>query len=436
MFFYVTKEKFFSNIQKHGVKDWVAVSKEFNDPTRDRYRCRLRFQAIYKHFKRCPDKSLDNLGELNVFKRAAKRRQETFSSLEAKLEDWLPKKDTAPVISNIPIPSVDLNATSVLPNGASFRNRVLSKFIRHCQSILPPVEHVPLAPLPPIQFRSLPDEQPPPHLQPVDFAKKKRKQQETPQRKGRRKKTAPAKRVQTKPAATKLPAKSAMDREMSKLFRPSYMMKSSSATQPDPEDLGLLNLAVKNLDGVLDFSAMKSNLDPTKFAQFSPCEEQLLDHYWFQTDISVAEVPAEPSVPYNLGTNGYSSSMEPPAPSSDSPLRNYGRRKCPRQEKARLTQAPGVNVIMPSKPTLVAFRGALLHSDYTAELASKAEPKLPSFFRKNTHRAAQRELQLGITSSQFRKQRGVGQTLFTPAHQATVILVVVGVLFEKKTSGL
>ena len=407
----------FFYLQKHGVKDWVAVASEFNDPARDRYRCRLRFHSIYKHFKRCPDKSLDSLGERSVFKRAAKRQKKIYSSLEAKIEDWIKVKDEAAVISNIPIPSIDLNESTTLSNGKSYKNRVLSQFIRHLQTILPVVEHVPLAPLPPAQLRSLPDKKPPPFLQTLKAAKRKRPH--IPKKKLKPKRGQSIKtefELATGETSTKLPVKTIMDREMSKLFRSSYLKAGRSNLNPG--EIGILNLAVKNLDKFLDFSDMKSNLDPSKFTKFSPCEEKLLDHYWFQSEISVAEVNAGPSnALVSTGVSG---------PLADSSYRIYGSKRPAQQggDKDSNPDVAGMNIIMPTKPTLVGFRGALLHADYTAELASQVDPDTMLFAGKNSHLAAQKELRLGLNSSHVRSRQDAGKQLFRPIYEASVSVLL------------
>ena len=213
-----------------------------------------------------------------------------------------------------------------------------------------------------------------------------------------------------------------MDREMSKLFRSSYLKAGRSNLNPG--EVGILNLAVKNLDKFLDFSDMKSNLDPSKFAKFSPCEEKLLDDYWFQSEISVAEVNAGPS--NALGSSEVSGHL------ADSSNRIYGRKKPTQQggNNSSSSGVAGVNIIMPTKPTLIGFRGALLHADYTAELASRVDPYTMLFPGNNSHLAAQKELRVGMNSSHVRTRKDVGKQLFRPIYEASVSVLHTSILFS------
>ena len=392
-------------VRRVGLGDWSAVARVFNDDTaRNRAQCRQRFEGIYKFFKRQPERALENLVNLDTNRNAAKRRERAFRSLDAKFRDWITKMDEEPVVSNIPVPAVNLDEDTALPppNGSVVKNRVLSKFIRHCQTLLPVVEPRPLAPLPPPRFRRLPDQTDPLHFTPLNLDKLKKRRRGGGSRgrgSGRRKslkgEAAPVSRKETQ-------VRSLMDREIGRFFRPSYLSKPGRyLVQHSEEELGLLNLAARNLDGLLDFSSLKSNLNPEKFEKFNASEKQVLDNYWFQSDISVAE----------------------PQPKARSRKRTYSRRLTEEdneEEEEVEAETAKLDLIMPNKSSMMALRGCLLHADYTAELAWPAETDPAAELGRNNRANINRVLRQGVRNPDVVRRVKVGNTLFTPVSEAQV----------------
>lgn len=214
-------------VLKHGLGDWVSISKLLNE-SRTRTRCRQRFEIIYKLFKRNPEDPLDQLSQMDSTNRTAHKRQKVFNSLDEKFHDWLSRMDEETVVSNNPLPRIDLEAETVLPSGASVKNRILSRFVRHLQTLLPPVECRPLDPLPQVRRRMLPDDTLEPlALRPLSIDKLTRQQQRqkrTKKRKGRAPVVASTAAFWKKgPAKTKNVGKTPVDRDIERLFRPSYL---------------------------------------------------------------------------------------------------------------------------------------------------------------------------------------------------------------------
>ena len=104
-------------VKKYGIRNWAAVSNVFNNESRNRARCRHRFEAIYKVFQKSPALRLDKLIDLETNKRASKRREKAYESFEKKFESWVHKMNIQPVLSSDPIINIDLNAKSTLPFG-------------------------------------------------------------------------------------------------------------------------------------------------------------------------------------------------------------------------------------------------------------------------------------------------------------------------------
>jgi hypothetical protein len=104
-------------VKKNGIKNWAAVADVFNDESRNRTRCRHRFEAIYRLFEKCPTTGLDNMIDLDTNKQAAKRRAAAYSSFEKKFESWAQRMNLEPVLTNVPVQHVNLNAKTKLPNG-------------------------------------------------------------------------------------------------------------------------------------------------------------------------------------------------------------------------------------------------------------------------------------------------------------------------------
>ena len=127
------------SVKKHGVDDWQAVAQAFNDEARNRTRCRHRFEGIYRIFDKFPTTGLDNLMGLDTNKQAARRRAAAYVSFEKKFDAWALRMNMEPVMCNIPVQGVDLDGTTVLPNNTRISNHTMSKFIRHLQTLLPPV---------------------------------------------------------------------------------------------------------------------------------------------------------------------------------------------------------------------------------------------------------------------------------------------------------
>ena len=373
-------------VKKHGVRDWAAVSREFNDESRDRYRCRQRFDTVYRQFKRNPATAVERLAQLDNYKGLNEKRAQTLASLERTFQEWKSNMNKEKVISNIPLPNCDLEASSMLANGEMVSNRLLSRFVRYLQTLLPLKESHALEPLPQRKFRTLPDQPEPPHLRPTTkcarirpFGAKSTPQQ---QRRGRPRGRRPVKQDIDK----RRPPLTNCERELARLFNASHYSKMARRKKANPEELIFLTIATRGLDEILNFSAL--NLDSKRFGKFSTTEQQLLENYLFHSDI--AEVETVPTR-----------------------RKSYSRPPTPSEGGAEDEEEPGhTNVIIPCWATLVAFRGALAHADHTAELAWSLEPDEEAALRKRTLGGAKRAVEEGINNHNIERRLNVGSTLF------------------------
>ena len=90
-------------VKKYGIKNWSAIASEFNDESRNRTRCRHRFEAIYRLFEKYPSIGLDSMIDLDTNKVAAKRRAAAYSSFDKKFESWAQRMNMEPVLTTIPV---------------------------------------------------------------------------------------------------------------------------------------------------------------------------------------------------------------------------------------------------------------------------------------------------------------------------------------------
>ncbi len=90
-------------VKKYGIKNWSAIASEFNDESRNRTRCRHRFEAIYRLFENNPSIGLDSMIDLDTNKVAAKRRAAAYSSFDKKFESWAQRMNMEPVLTTIPV---------------------------------------------------------------------------------------------------------------------------------------------------------------------------------------------------------------------------------------------------------------------------------------------------------------------------------------------
>ncbi len=95
-------------VKKYGIKNWTAVAAEFNDESRNRTRCRHRFEAIYRLFEKYPSLGLDSMIDLDTNKQAAKRRAAAYSSFDKKFESWAQQMNMEPVLTTIPVQQANL----------------------------------------------------------------------------------------------------------------------------------------------------------------------------------------------------------------------------------------------------------------------------------------------------------------------------------------
>lgn len=71
-----------------------------------------------------------------------------------------------------------------------------------------------------------------------------------------------------------------MDHKLSRLFRPTLVAHPGRYKVNHSEDeLAALSITAKNLDTLLDFSSVKSNIDEITISKFSRGEQKILENY-------------------------------------------------------------------------------------------------------------------------------------------------------------
>ena len=390
------------SVKQFGLKSWAKIAERFEDSgSRSRTRCRQRFNGIFNLFKKNPENLHETLSEMDTNRNATKRRERLFDDLDKKFQDWITRIDEEPVVSNIQIAKINLEEETSLPNGTIVKNSLMSKFIRHIQTLLPEIKPKPLVPLPPPRLRTLPDQEDAIHSKPLNLSKLLRKK-----RVGRPNKMKPKREVTR--VKLGLEKTTFMDREISRFLNPGFTTRQRRyKVNLSEEELGFINIAARNLDGILDFSTFKSNLSPEKINALNSGERQVLESYWFQSDITEAESPEAKKVRRTT----------------------YGRKSTDgidgeRSEKNVETEQ--TDLLMPTLASLRAFRGILLHADYTAELAREAEADPRALVRSGN---AQKMLRAGVNNVDIIRRAKVGQTMFTPLMNASVRLFCLFILF-------
>jgi len=433
-------------VKRVGLRNWAEVAKTMDDGTgrRNRVRCRDRFFGIYNLFSKSPNTAVEDLAHLDTNRTAANRRTQAFESLKQKFAEWTDNMDEEMVSSNIPIPQVNLNEETLMPNGSHVKNRIISKFIRHAQTLLPIQKPPPLAPLPPPRLRTLPSQVDAPlSLRPLGRRWQKTHSNIKTDRGSRRQKGSSSslsasdksssnkkKKTKSKRAGTKQTAKkSVTDRELDRIFRASYMIKPGRFfAQHTPEQLGFLNIVARHLDEILDFSSLRANLNSlsSKFDKLNSWERQALESFRFQSDITEEEATA-PRAREDYGGGGECNvagraiaDLPMPGPSTNHSVitKTYEKRGLARPVSQ--PTLPGMSLLMPNHNSLLMLRGSLLHHNYTMGLSRQAESgSLVACKPVRPCHNLGRSVQHGIYHVVIRKPAPVGDSLFTDISSAT-----------------
>ena len=141
-----------------------------------------------------------------------------------------------------------------------------------------------------------------------------------------------------------------------------------------PEDMSNLLISTRNLEDLLQFSSLKSNLDPDRFNMFSAGEQKLLEHWMLEAESPVSESSAADKRRHRQQRRKKTYSRK-------------GRGDHDEEQQEEDTETHGDTIhslVMPNKSTLLGWRGSLLHADYTAELAWEIEPDPTKIIRRNT----------------------------------------------------
>ena len=361
-------------VRKHGLRDWVLISQQLAvnfGGERTRGQCRQRFAYIYKCFKKNPALALGSVEYKEESGLTKRRLDDVYDKLSERFEEFKAAEEAAGVIDTVGVSEGSTFGYIVLPNGERISRKSLTKFIRFIQEFLPKPN--PQTPMPrPLEVRSkrtLPNhEEEELFLKPLKKSgnfNNKQKKLKVAGYEHKKFKTYKNNRkgARNRDKVGQAAFKTLLDRNISKFFRPTWIMKNrlnlcSSYGDKDLEMLTTAGLKLAKILSVKNLSVEHDEETPENK------NNQLFLNFLQSNETSV------------------SSQTSPSCKVAKTYGRTYSRKAMKRSDSRSATpsstQTTGINdediidLVPPSMSTLVGFRGVLLTNAYLADPTNHA----------------------------------------------------------------
>lgn len=368
-------------VRKHGLRDWVLISQQLAanyGGERTRGQCRQRFAYIYKCFKKNPALALGSVEYKEESGLTKRRLDDVYDKLSERFEEFKAAEDAAGVVDTVDVSKGATFGYIVLPNGERISRKSLTKFIRFIQEFLPKPN--PQSPMPRAlevrAKRTLPNHD---HEE-EDLFKKPLKSSGNFNNKPRKLKVNgyEHKKFKTYKNNKKVPRnrdklgqtafKTIIDRNISKFFRPTWILKNrlNLCSSYGDKDLEMLTSAGLKLAKILDLKKLSvGNVEDQQAVAENKNNQLFLNFLQEQSNETSVISQSSPSckVAKTYGRTYSRKALK----------RSDSRSSIPAVTKTAAGSNDVIDFVPPSMATLVGFRGVLMTNAYLADPTNHAD---------------------------------------------------------------